>query len=113
MHVTRFDQAPEYSAPGHIGMRCLRMLGREAGPAEFAWLGISIIDPGGCIEPASSTFEKLYLVLEGELEFTNTESKLVLGKWDACRFAPNEERMITNLSDRPAAIMLAMSNIRL
>ena len=111
MHVTRFDEAPEYSAPGHIGTRCLRMLGREAGPAEFAWLGVSIIEPGGCIEPARSPFEKLYLVLDGELEFGAEDVTWVLKKWDACRFAPNEERAIRNSSDTPASVMLAMSNV--
>lgn len=113
MHVTRFDEAPEYSAPGHIGMRCRRMLGREAGPADFAWLGVSIIEPGGCIEPASSPFEKLYLVLDGELEFSIPGARAVLTKWDACRIAPNEARMISNLSNRQATVMLAMSNVHL
>lgn len=111
MDVTRFDEAPEYSAPGHVGMRCLRMLGREAGPADFAWLGVSIIEPGGCIEPARSPFEKLYLVLEGELQFGAEGTRTVLAKWDACRFAPNEERVISNLSDKQATVMLAMSNV--
>ena len=29
MHVTRFDEAPEYQAPNHFDMRCLRLQGRE------------------------------------------------------------------------------------
>lgn len=112
MHVTRFDEAPEYAAPGHFRTRCLRMLGREAGPADFAWLGVSIIEPGGCIEPARSPYEKLYLVLEGELQFGDGEANDRLTTWDACRFAPDEERTIRNMSDRQATVMLAMSNVR-
>lgn len=110
MHVTRFGEAPEYTAPGHVGMRCLRMLGRESGPADFAWMGLSIIEPGGCIAAAASPFEKLYLVLEGELEFRTPGEISTLGKWDACRIEPNEERTIVNLSPSQATVMLAMSN---
>ena len=34
MHVTRFDEAPEYQAPNHFDMRCLRLQGREVAPEE-------------------------------------------------------------------------------
>ena len=47
MNVTRFADAPEYVAPNDFGMRCLRLQGREAGPAEQLWLGMSLIEPGG------------------------------------------------------------------
>ena len=46
MNVTRLHAAPEYLAPNHFDMRCLRLQGREAGPAEQLWLGVSIIAPG-------------------------------------------------------------------
>lgn len=111
MHVTRLDDAPEYHAPGHDGMRCLRMLGKEAGPAGFGWMGLSIIEPGGTIEKSFSPYEKLYLVLEGELVFMSGEITAILGRWDACRIGPNEDREISNRSDRQATIVLAMSNV--
>ena len=47
MHVTRLDSAPAYDAPGHAGMRMLRLQGREAGPADQLWLGLSTLLPGG------------------------------------------------------------------
>lgn len=111
MHVTHFAEAPEYSAPGHDGMRCLRMLGKEACPSGFAWMGLSIIEPGGCIQPSASPYEKLYLVVEGELEFSGGGAPTALGRWDACRFAPGEERMIANRSGRQATVVLAMANM--
>lgn len=111
MHITRFAEAPEYHAPGHEGMRCLRILGKEAGPAGFAWMGLSFIEPGGRIQPSVSPYEKLYLVIEGELEFGNADGAMRVGQWDACRFAQNEERMVTNKTDRQAIILLAMANV--
>jgi uncharacterized cupin superfamily protein len=111
MDVTRFAEAPEYHAPGHEGMRCLRMLGREAGPSGVAWMGLSIIEPGGCVQPSVSPYEKLYLVIEGELEFSNQEGVVILRPWDACRFAQNERRTIANRSGQRATVLLAMANI--
>ena len=33
MNVTRYVQATAYEAPNHFDMRCVRLQGREAGPA--------------------------------------------------------------------------------
>lgn len=41
MHVTRLDLAPTYELPGHDRMRILRLQGREAGPSDQLWLGLS------------------------------------------------------------------------
>ena len=47
MNITRLNQAPEYVAPNHFDMQCLRLQGREAGPAVQLWMGMSILKPGG------------------------------------------------------------------
>ena len=47
MNITRFDQAPPYTAPRHFDMQCLRLQGHEAGPSHTLWMGVSIIAPGG------------------------------------------------------------------
>lgn len=41
MHVTRLDLPPPYESPGHDPMRMLRLQGREAGPSDQLWLGLS------------------------------------------------------------------------
>ncbi len=46
MNITRLNQAPEYVAPNHFDMQCLRLQGREAGPAVQLWMGMSIYEPG-------------------------------------------------------------------
>lgn len=111
MNVTRFAEAPEYHAAGHEGMRCLRMLGKEAGPAGFGWLGLSIIEPGGTVRPSDSPYEKLYFVVEGELQFGDGDTFTRLGRFDACRFDQGESRTIVNSSDQPATVLLAMANV--
>jgi hypothetical protein len=67
MHLNRFADLKPYQSPGHHDMRMLRMQGREAGPADVAWLGVSQLLPGGRIDPSASAEEKFYVVLEGNL----------------------------------------------
>jgi len=114
MHVTRFDDAPEYEAPNHFGMRCLRLQGRDAGPSTQMWMGMSQVLPGGHTTLDSSPMEKLYLVLEGRLtvvsELEGRTDEQELGRWDSCRFAPGEKRQLCNRSDRPAMVALVMAN---
>jgi hypothetical protein len=112
MHVTRFHAAPEYVAPNHFDMRCLRLQGREAGPAEQLWLGVSIIAPGGHTTLEASPIEKHYVVLDGELtlvaEIDSTREQAVLTRMDSCRFAPGEKRQLINRGQRDAMVLLAM-----
>jgi quercetin dioxygenase-like cupin family protein len=112
MHVTRIAEAPEYRAPNHFDMTCLRLQGREAGPAEQLWLGMSLIEPGGRTGLDPSPMEKHYVVLEGELtlvgEQDGIQTTAVLGVQDSCRFAPGEKRQLINHTAHRAKVLLAM-----
>lgn len=112
MNVTRFDASPEYVAPNHHGMRCLRLQGREAGPAEQLWLGVSIIAPGGHTSLDASPIEKHYVVLAGELtivsELDGQTSEASLRLHDSCCIAPGEKRQLVNRSAAEARVLLAM-----
>ena len=112
MNITRITDAPEYPAPNHFQMTCLRLQGREAGPAEQLWLGLSIIEPGGRTGLDPSPMEKHYVVLEGELtlvsELNGVQTEAVLRVQDSARFAPGEKRQLVNHSDQVARVLLAM-----
>ena len=108
MHVVRFTDAPPYTAPGHDRMQMVRLQGREAGPADTAWLGVSTIEPGGGTTLDAATVEKMYLVLDGELIMSNGETEVRLQRWDSCRIAPQESRQLRNDTDKPASILLVM-----
>jgi hypothetical protein len=58
MNITRFDQAPPYTAPRHFDMQCLRLQGHEAGPSQTLWMGVSVIAPGGHTGLDPSPLEK-------------------------------------------------------
>jgi mannose-6-phosphate isomerase-like protein (cupin superfamily) len=108
MHVTRLAAAPAYEAPGHASMRMLRLQGREAGPADTLWLGLSHLLPGGGTTLDASPLEKMYVVLEGKVTVSNGTETATLGPWDSCRIAPGEPRALANCTNRPATILLAM-----
>jgi mannose-6-phosphate isomerase-like protein (cupin superfamily) len=108
MHVVRFAEAPEYTAPGHNDMAMVRLQGREAGPSSDLWVGVSVIAPGGGTTLSSSPQEKMYVVLDGRLQISNGESEVALGKWDSCRIAGGEHRRIVNRTNSPATVLLAM-----
>ncbi len=67
MHLTRLAAARPYTAPDHVDMRMLRLQGREAGPSDSLWLGLSHLLPGGHTAMDAAPVEKFYLVVEGEV----------------------------------------------
>ena len=75
MHLTRFDEAPAYHPPEHFDMRCLMLQGRDAGPSDTLWLGMSQILPGGHTSLSASPSEKFYVVIEGELTIETPDGR--------------------------------------
>jgi quercetin dioxygenase-like cupin family protein len=108
VNIVRLDAAPSYTAPGHHDMRMSRLQGREAGPSDTLWLGLSEIAPGGGTTLDASPIEKMYVVLDGEVTISNGSEEAVLRPWDSCRIAPNEGRALKNNTNQPATILLAM-----
>jgi quercetin dioxygenase-like cupin family protein len=108
MHIVRFSAAPSYEARGHDGIGMVRLQGREAGPADNLWLGVSTIEPGGGTALDASPSEKFYVVLAGEVVVSNGSEDVVLHRWDSCRFAPGETRALRNGSSEAALILIAM-----
>jgi len=78
MHVVRFAEAPDYTAPGHHDMAMMRLQGREAGHSSDLWVGVSVIARGGGTTQSSSAQEKMYVILDGTLHVSNGESEEAL-----------------------------------
>ncbi|MDB5764764.1 MAG: cupin protein [Herminiimonas sp.] len=112
MNLTRIQEAPAYYPPNHTDMRCLRLQGKEAGPSDTLWLGMSQLLPGGETSLDGSEIEKHYVVVEGEVtirtELDGVISEERLARLDSCRIAPGEKRQLINRTNLPAIILLAM-----
>jgi glyoxylate utilization-related uncharacterized protein len=108
MHAVHFADAPTYQAPGHDKMKMVRLQGREAGPSDTVWLGLSTLESGGGTTLDTSSVEKIYVVLDGEVTVSNGADEVVLAQWDSCRIAPGEARKLHNATKLQAAILLVM-----
>ena len=96
MHVKRFQDAEAYVAPNHFECHGLRLQGFEEGGPTNQWVGFSQFLPGGGAGPDSTPFEKVYVVLEGEITVIINGAETVLGKLDSCTIGPGEVRKIEN-----------------
>ena len=114
MHLVPFADAPRYEAPGHHDMTMRRLQGREAGPSDTVWIGMSVIEAGGGTTASASLSEKFYVVIEGVVEITATHdgrtTTAVLSPLDSCRIAPGETRQLHNPGRQPAKVLLVMAH---
>jgi quercetin dioxygenase-like cupin family protein len=112
MNVTPYAAAPHYDAPEHVDMRCLRLQGREAGPTESLWIGLSHLLPGGRTSLKASPDEKIYVCIAGEVVVRTETDEVVLRPLDSVRLAPGEPRALENRTNAPATVLLAMPEHR-
>lgn len=108
MLVKRFEDAESYEAPNHWGVAGLRLQGFEDGGPTNQWVGLSQFLPGGGAGPDATPFEKVYVVLEGEMTVIAGGAETTLGRYDSCTIAPNEERKIENRSNHVCKMLVVI-----
>ena len=108
MHVKRFADAKPYEAPNHRGVVGLRLQGFEPGGPTNQWIGYSQFLPGGGAGPDSTPFEKVYVVLSGQMTVLIDGTETVLGAMDSCTIAPNEVREIVNRTNQVCNMLVVI-----
>ena len=108
MLVKRFEDAETYEAPNHWGVVGLRLQGFEEGGPANQWIGLSQFLPGGGAGPDATPFEKVYVVLEGEMTVITGDTETTLGRYDSCTIAPGEERKIENRSNHVCKMLVVI-----
>ena len=108
MKVRRFSDAKPYDAPNHWGVTGLRLQGFEEGGPENQWVGYSQFLPGGGAGPDSTPFEKVYIVLEGEMTVSIEGQDTILGPLDSCTIAPGEVRKIENCTNHICKMLVVI-----
>jgi quercetin dioxygenase-like cupin family protein len=108
MHLKRFEEAKPYEAPNHRGVVGLRLQGFEPNGPTNQWVGLSQFLPGGGAGPDSTPFEKVYVVIDGEMTVIIDGKETVLKKFDSCTIAPNEVRVIENRTNHTCTMMVVI-----
>lgn len=108
MHLKRFTDAQTYDAPNHWGVTGLRLQGFEDGGPENQWVGFSQFLPGGGAGPDSTPFEKVYVVIEGEMTIEVDGVETVLGALDSCTIPPGEVRRIENKTNHICKMLVVI-----
>ncbi len=108
MLVKRFEEAKAYEAPNQRGVVGLRLQGWEAGGPVNQWVGLSQFLPGGGAGPDQTPFEKVYVVLEGEMTVIAGGVEVVLWPMDSATIAPGEVREIVNRSKHVCKMLVVM-----
>ena len=108
MHIKRFEDAQTYEAPNHFGVVGLRLQGFEEGGPTNQWVGLSQFLPGGGAGPDSTPFEKVYVVLDGEMTVIVEGDEVVLRKYDSCTIPTGETRKIENRSNHMCTMLVVI-----
>jgi len=108
MHTKRFNDAKPYEAPNHRGVVGLRLQGFEEGGPKNQWVGLSQFLPGGGAGPDSTPFEKIYVVLDGEMTVIVDGQETVLKALDSCTIPPGEVREIVNRSNNVCKMLVVI-----
>ena len=108
MLVKHIQDAKPYDAANHRGNHGVRLQGFEPGGPTNQWVGLSHFLPGGGAGPDSTPFEKVYVVLEGEMTVIINGEETVLKKLDSCTIPPNEVREIVNRSNDVCSMLVVI-----
>jgi len=108
MNVKRFQEALPYDAPNHWGVHGLRLQGFEENGPRNQWVGYSQFLPGGGAGPDSTPFEKVYVVIEGEITIEIDGDVTVLQALDSCTIPAGETRLLENRSNHVAKMLVVI-----
>jgi len=108
--VSLADVKP-YAAPGHFNMTAMRLQGKEETGITKFWVGCSYFLPGGGASWAyeDNPWEKVYLVLEGEMTLKTKDQEVKLGPMDSAYLEPYEGREIINNTNKPATMLVIIN----
>ncbi|MFW2543730.1 cupin domain-containing protein [Primorskyibacter sp. 2E107] len=108
MLLKKFEDARAYDAPNHWGCHGLRLQGFEEGGPTNQWVGFSQFLPGGGAGPDSTPFEKVYVVLDGEMTVEWDGHTEVLRAMDSLTVPPGQVRRIENRTNHVCRMLVVI-----
>jgi quercetin dioxygenase-like cupin family protein len=109
VNVTRFSDANAYEAAFHHGCEAVRLQGADVSPVTSFWVGISNFEPGGGADWDTTSAEKVYVLLEGQITVETEHESITLHPKDSVFLAANERRRIVNESSETAVMAVVIA----
>lgn len=106
VHFTRWSEAQAYAPPHHSGVTARRHQGRQAGGGSPAFVSTSTFTPAGSAEATPTTYDTIYLILEGQLELSVDERTETLGQGDSVFLPAGTVRSLSNHADTDARLVV-------
>lgn len=106
MRKVSVNDGVAYEAPGHFGMKAIRLQSKEESNCKDFTLGMSLFLPGGGTEYVKPPVELIYFILEGEMVVESETETVVIGKYDSIHFDRFEGKSITNKTNLPAMMLV-------
>lgn len=108
MYLTHAKDAKPYQASGHHNMTMHRIQGQDVTPLNDVWSARLSMGPGGHVEAKASPAGKLYIVVEGQVQFRGGDTTVTLQAGDSVFVLPNEEREFREAAGSNALLYLVM-----
>lgn len=106
MRKVAVNDGAAYEAPGHFGMKSIRLHSKEESNCVDFTLGMSHFLPGGGTEYVKPPVELIYFVLEGEMVVESETETITIGKYDSIHFDRFEGKAIMNKTNMPATMLV-------
>jgi quercetin dioxygenase-like cupin family protein len=106
VHVTRSGEAQAYAPPHHSGVTARRHQGRQAGGDSPALVSTSTFTPTASAESTPTTYDTIYLVLDGQLELSVDDRTETLGKGDSVFLPAGTVRGLRNHTETDARLVV-------
>lgn len=106
VHLTRWNDAQTYAPQHHSGVTARRHQGRQAGGGSPAFVSTSTFTPAGNAESTPTTYDTIYVMLEGELVLPVDGGTETLNKGDSVFLPAGTVRSLSNHADTDARLVV-------
>jgi quercetin dioxygenase-like cupin family protein len=106
VHVTRSGEAQPYAPPHHSGVTARRHQGRQAGGGSPALVSTSTFTPTASADSTPTTYDTIYLILDGQLELSVDDRTETLGKGDSVFLPAGTVRGLRNHTETDARLVV-------
>lgn len=106
LHLTRWADAQSYSPPHHSGVTARRHHLRQPGGGSPAFVSTSTFAVSGSAEPTETTYDTIYVILDGELELSVDGRTEILASGDSVFLPAGTVRSLFNRAEMEARLVV-------